>query len=84
MSNSKQFIIANMASGPHDFEVHSVKCGDLRRKHTRRPGSINNTWRVTGATAEECVAIEVEEFQAQEQDWTADHFHIFSCCKDPQ
>ncbi len=76
-----QFIVANMAKGEASFEVHGVRCGDLRRKYSRDRACINGTWRVTGTTAEEVVAQEVEELQAQDQGYTADDFKVFPCCK---
>lgn len=75
-----EFIIANMASGPNEFEVHSVKCGDLRRKHARG-AHINGTWRVEAETAEIAVAREVADFESQDQDWGTEHFKVFACCK---
>ena len=76
-----QFIIANMARGKHSFEVHSVKCGDLKRKHARDPISINGTFRVEAESGAAAVANEVAAMAAQDQHWPVEEFKVFPCCK---
>ena len=80
-TTTHEFLFANMGSGPNDFEVHSPKCGDLRRKHARGE-RINSTWRVQADTPEAAVASEVADFEAQDQDWPVESFKIFPCCVD--
>jgi hypothetical protein len=71
---SARFTILNMMVGAYAFEVHAAGCRDIDRKH------INGSWDATAASADDLVAEEVAEFEAQDQGYTADDFRIFPCC----
>lgn len=60
--------------GKTQFEIHGAGCAHLQRLHPWADVTIHET-----ETVAEFIAAEVEEFDYNEQGWTAEDFHVLPC-----
>lgn len=78
-TTANRFKITEIVNGPngHEFEIHSADCADLRKsKYQRCPGYTWNVKSIDGY-----IAGEVADYEAQDQGWTAEHFHVHGCAR---
>lgn len=83
MTTNKTFTIIRTGGAPDaksEFEVHAAGCRDIARTVARSP-FVEAFPSVEAPSAEALVAAEVEDYDAQDQGWTAADHLILPCCK---
>lgn len=73
MSAEQTFDVVYIRDPTAEFVVHRHGCRDIRA----RWGAAD--WQIFGEDVEAAIAVEVAVYQAQDQGWEREHFHVMPC-----